>query len=60
MKLNPFSKNKKKKNATERGHREPIVVKFFKEKDPEKTLHVNIDEEAQEADFRRRKSRSYR
>ena len=56
MKLNPFSKNKKKKNATERGHREPIVVKFFKEKDPEKTLHVNIDEEAQEEDAQQKQT----
>ncbi|MBR4780007.1 MAG: AI-2E family transporter [Lachnospiraceae bacterium] len=56
MKLNPFSKNKKKKNATERGHREPIVVKFFKEKDPEKTLHVNIDEEAQEEDAQQKQA----
>lgn len=54
MRLNPFSKNKKKKNITERGHREPIVVKFFKEKDPDKTLHVNIDEEAQEEDAQQR------
>ncbi|MBR4777163.1 MAG: AI-2E family transporter [Lachnospiraceae bacterium] len=49
MRLNPFSK-KKKKNLVERGHREPIVVKFFKEKDPDKTLHVSIDEEAVEED----------
>ena len=40
MKLNPFSKRKKKKNDAERGHREPIVVKFFKEKDPDRSLHV--------------------
>ena len=52
MKLNPFSKRKKKKNDTERGHREPIVVKFFKEKDPDRSLHVNIDEDAQETDAR--------
>ena len=56
MKLNPFSKNKKKKNATERGHREPIVVKFFKEKDPDKSLHVNIDEEAQEEDAQQKQA----
>ena len=56
MKLNPFSKNKKKKNTTERGHREPIVVKFFKEKDPEKSLHVNIDEEAQEEDAQQKQA----
>ena len=50
MRLNPFSKKKKKKNTVERGHREPIVVKFFKEKDPDKSLHVSIDEDAVEED----------
>lgn len=47
MSLNPFSKKKKKKQqGVEKGHREPIVVKFFKEKDPEKHLKVSIDESA--------------
>lgn len=49
MSLNPFSKKKKKKQqGVEKGHREPIVVKFFKEKDPEKHLKVSIDENAGE------------
>ena len=48
MSLNPFSKKKKKKQGVEKGHREPIVVKFFKEKDPEKHLKVSIDESADE------------
>lgn len=44
MSLNPFSKKKKKKlNIQEKGHREPIVVKFFKEKD-EKKMHVNVED----------------
>ena len=48
MSLNPCSKKKKKKQGVEKGHREPIVVKFFKEKDPEKHLKVSIDESADE------------
>ena len=48
MSINPFSKKKKKKQGVEKGHREPIVVKFFKEKDPEKHLKVSIDEGAEE------------
>ena len=44
MSLNPFSKKKKKKlNIQEKGHREPIVVKFFKEKDEGK-MHVNVED----------------
>lgn len=49
MSLNPFSKKKKKNKGVEKGHREPIVVKFFKEKDPEKKMHVSIDEEGEAA-----------
>ena len=47
MSLNPFSKKKKKNTSVEKGHREPIIVKFFKEKDPERSLKVNIDETAE-------------
>jgi len=43
--LNPFSKRKKKKlKLPEKGHREPIMVKFFKEKDPDRKMHVSIDD----------------
>ena len=49
MSLNPFSKKKKKKsNVVEKGHREPIVVKIFKEKDSENRTKVSIDEDAAE------------
>ena len=46
MSMNPFSKKKKKKlKSPEKGHREPIVVKLFNEKDPEHKTHVSIDGE---------------
>ena len=49
MSLNPFSKKRKKKNnAVEKGHREPIVVKIFKEKDSENRTHVSIDDSKDE------------
>ena len=46
MSMNPFSKKKKRKmKSQEKGHREPIVVKIFKEKDSEQKMHVSIDGE---------------
>ena len=45
MSLNPFNKKKKKKIVIhEKGHREPIMVKFFKEKDPDQMTHVNVED----------------
>ena len=49
MSINPFSKKKKLKKQ-EKGHREPIVVKFFKEKDSQDKMHISIDDENAEQD----------
>ena len=45
MKFNLFSSKKKNKGSEEKSHREPIMVKIFKENDKKARVNVDIGDE---------------